>query len=56
MNLKKIGKWTLLITLIVVIALNLVPIHYTVRLFLGSFGFGSGFVLISIGNNKKYDL
>lgn len=56
MNLKKTGRMILLITLLVIIALNFIPVHYTVRLFLGSFGFGSGLVLISIGNNKKYDL
>lgn len=56
MNLKKAAKWVLLITLITVIALNFLPVHYTVRLFLGSFGFGSGFVLLAIGNSKKYNL
>ena len=56
MNLKKIGRNVLLITLALVIILNFLPIHYTVRLFLGSFGFGSGLVMIGIGNSKKYDL
>lgn len=56
MNLKKMGKWILLITLLVIILLNFLPIDYTYRLFVGSFGFGSGLVLISIGSNKKYDL
>lgn len=56
MNLKKTGQIILLITLIVIIILNVLPVHYTVRLFLGSFGFGSGLVLISIGRSNKYDL
>lgn len=56
MDLKKIGRYVLLITLIVIIALNFVPVHYTVRLFLGSFGFGSGLVLMGIGRKNKYDL
>jgi len=56
MNLKKTGKRVLLITLLLIIALNFLPVHYTVRFFLASFGFGSGLVLISIGNSKKYDL
>lgn len=56
MDLKKIGKRVLLVTLLVVILLNFVPVPYTARLFLGSFGFGSGLVLISIGRKNKYDL
>jgi len=56
MNLKKTGRRVLLITLFVIILLNFLPVHYTVRFFLGSFGFGSGLVLIGIGNSKKYDL
>lgn len=56
MNLKKTGRRVLLITLLVIILLNFLPVHYTVRFFLGSFGFGSGLVLIGIGNSKKYDL
>lgn len=56
MNLKRTGKYVLLITLVVIILLNFLPVHYTVRLFLGSFGFGSGLVLLAVGNSKKYDL
>lgn len=56
MDLKKAGKRVLLLTLIVVVALNFIPMNYTYRLFIGSFGFGSGLVLMSIGGNKKYDL
>jgi uncharacterized integral membrane protein len=56
MDLKKYGKRILLITLLVVIALNFLPVHYTFRFFIASFGFGAGLVLIAIGNNKKYDL
>lgn len=56
MNLRKAGKRILLLTLLVVIALNFLPVYFTVRLFLGSFGFGTGFVLMAIGSNRKYDL
>lgn len=56
MNLKKYARIILLMTLIIVIALNFLPVHYTVRLFISSFGFGSGFVLLIINNSKKYDL
>ena len=54
MSLKKLGKRVLLITLISVILLNFLPFHYTLRLFVGSFGFGAGFVLLIIGKNEKY--
>ena len=56
MNLKKAGKKVLLLTLILVILLNFLPLDYTIRLFLASFGFGSGFVLMLIGKNEKYQL
>lgn len=56
MNLKKTAKLILLVTLLLIIALNFLPVHYTVRLFFGSFGFGSGLVLLVISNSKKYDL
>jgi hypothetical protein len=55
-NLRKYGKLVMLITLIVIILLNFLPVHYTLRLFVGSFGFGSGFVLWMIGKNDKYQL
>lgn len=53
-HLSKYGKIIMLSTLILVILLNFLPIHYTLRLFVGSFGFGSGFVLWMIGKNDKY--
>lgn len=53
-NLSKYGKLIMLSTLILVILLNFMPVHYTLRLFVGSFGFGSGFVLWMIGKNDKY--
>ncbi len=56
MDLRRLGKHVLLLTLILVILLNFLPVNMQVRLFLGSFGFGSGFVLLSIGKSKKYDL
>lgn len=55
MDLKKMGKIILLTSFIIVVALNFIPINFQIRLFLGSFGFGSGLVLIAIGNSKKYD-
>lgn len=54
MNLKKIGKRILLITLLLVILLNFLPLNYTIRLFVGSFGFGTGIVLLLIGRSEKY--
>lgn len=56
MNLKKTGKRILLLTLVVLVAMNFLHSYlpYTMRLFVGSFGFGSGFVLITIGKNDKY--
>ena len=56
MNLKQAGKRVLLLTLLIVILLNFLPINYTIRLFIGSFGFGSGFVLMIVGKNDKYQL
>lgn len=56
MDLKKIGKRILLLTFIAIIILNFIPINVQFRLFIGSFGFGSGLVLITVGNSKKYDL
>lgn len=56
MNLKKTGIRILLLTLLIVVALNFVPINFQIRLFLSSFGFGTGIVLVVIGNSKKYDL
>ena len=56
MDLKKAGKIILLITLVLVIALNFIPVNFQVRLFFGSFGFGSGIALIAIGSSKKFDL
>jgi len=54
MNLKKAGQRILLITLVLIVLLNFLPIDYRVRLFLGAFGFGSGLVLVSIGGKDKY--
>lgn len=56
MDLKKYGGLTLLITLLLIVVLNFLPVHYTLRLFVGSFGFGSGIVLLLISKSKKFKL
>ncbi len=56
MNVKKYGQKLLVITLILVIILNFLPVDYRLRLVIGSFGFVGGFILIIIGNSKKYKL
>ena len=42
MDLKKTGIRILLLTLLIVVALNFLPINFQIRLFLSSFGFGTG--------------
>ncbi len=56
MDLKNLGKRVIFITLILVVLFNFIPVNMQVRLFIGSFGFGSGIVLLAISNSKKYDL
>lgn len=56
MNLKKIGRMILLTSLTVAFLLNFVPVNFQVRLFIGSFGIGSGIVLMVIGSSNKYEL
>ena len=55
MNLKKLGIKVILITVLLLFLTNTMDVDRYVRMALGVFGIGSGFLLLILSNFKDFD-